>query len=131
MILPYASGPATQWVLYDYGRVFKNADAAAAGGQAVATIGVVPGDELWMIDLVRVKSDPSDLTSTAYICLDDPGYDVSGTATGAYDVADQSSPIQAPANRTILIVWKDIPDGLTPNAYVQWTVLKSASTLGG
>lgn len=131
MILPYASGPATQWALYDYGRTFKNADSpAGADGSAVATIGTVPADELWMVDLVRVKTDPSDLTSTAFVCLDDPAYDVSGTATGAYDVADQSSPIQAPANRTILIVWKDVPEGLTPNAYVQWTVLKSTATLG-
>jgi hypothetical protein len=128
--LPYIAGPATQWALYDYGQKFKNADAPAANGQAIATIGTVPGDELWMIDLVRVKSDPSDLTSTAYICLDDPVYDVSGTATGAYDVADQASPIHAPANRKILIVWKNIPNGLTPNAYVQWTVLKSTSTMG-
>jgi hypothetical protein len=107
-----------------------NADAAAANGQAVATIATVPSDELWMVDLVRVKSDPSDLTSTSYICLDDPAFDVSGTATGAYDVADQSSPIHAPGNSVILIVWKGIPNGLTPNAYVQWTVLKSTATLG-
>lgn len=129
MILPYASGPATQWTLYDYGRKFIDSPAAASG-QAVAVVDTVPSDELWMIDLVRVKSAPSDLTSTAYICMGDPTKDVSGTATGAYDVADQSSPIQAPANTEVLIVWEGIPDGLIGHAYVQWTVLKSASTLG-
>lgn len=128
MLLPVASGPATQWVLYDYGRRRVNSPAAAAG-QAVATIAEVPQDELWMIDLVRVKSDPSDLTSTAYICLDTPDYDVSGTATGAYDVADQSAPIQAPGGSLILVVWKGITNGLVGNAYVQWTVLKSAAAV--
>jgi hypothetical protein len=130
VILPYASGPATQWSLYDYGRKFLNADAAAAGGQAVATVATVPSDELWMVDLVRVKSADTDVTSTAYICRDDPAYDISGTATGAYDVADQASPIHMPAGSTLLIVWKNIPTGLVPSAYVQWTVLKSTSTLG-
>lgn len=130
VIMPYASGPATQWSLYDYGRKFLSADAVSANGQAIATVATVPSDELWMVDLVRVRSDSSDVTSTAYICRDDPEYDISGTATGAYDVADQSSPIHMPAGSTLLIVWKGIPDGLTPSAYVQWTVLKSTATLG-
>lgn len=129
MILPYASGPATQWALYDYGRKFLDSPAAA-GGQAVVSVAVVPADELWMIDLVRVKTDPSDLTSTAYVCMGDVDRDVSGTATGAYDVADQNSPIQAPANTEVMIVWKGIPDGLIGHAYVQWTVLKTTATLG-
>lgn len=129
MILPYASGPATQWTLYDYGRRFVDSPAAA-GGQAVVSLDVVPADELWMIDLVRVKTDTSDVTSTAYICMGDVDRDVSGTVTGAYDVCDQAAPIQAPANTEVLIVWKGIPDGLIGQAYVQWTVLKSTSTLG-
>lgn len=130
MILPYASGPATQWSLYDYGRKFLQADAPAVGGLAIATVATVPTDELWLADLIRVKTVPSDLTSTAYVCMDDPSRDVSGTFTGSYDVADQASPIQVPANTTLLLVWRDIADGLTPSAYVQWTVLKSTSTLG-
>lgn len=131
MILPYASGPAGQWALYDYGRRFANADApAGADGQAVATIATVPADELWMVDLVRVKTDPSDLTSTAYICAGDPEFDIAGTQTGAYDVADQAASIQIPANTQLLIVWKSVPAGLLPNCYVQWTVLKSTATLG-
>lgn len=130
MILPYASGPATQWALYDYGRKFLQADAPAAGGQAIATLASVPADELWMLDLIRVKTVDSDLTSTAYVCMDDPSRDVSGTFTGSYDVADQAAPIQAPANTTVLLVWKNCPNGIIPTAYVQWTVLKSTSTLG-
>lgn len=131
MILPYASGPAGQWSLYDYGRKFVNADAAAkADGQVVATIGTVPSDELWMVDLVRVKTAPSDVTSTAYVCRDDPTQDIVGTATGAYDVADMSSPVHMPAGSVLLIVWKGVPAGLLPSCYVQWTVLKSTSTLG-
>lgn len=130
MILPTTTGPATQWQLYDYGQSWPGADAPAAGGLAVATVATVPGDQLWMVDLVRVSSDDTDLTSRAFICIDDPSRDVAGTVTGAYDVADMSSPIHVPANSMLLIVWRDIPDGLVPTAYVQWTVLKS-TTMGG
>lgn len=133
MILPNATGPATQWVLYDYGQTFTPADAPATGGQAVATIGTVPSDQLWMVDLARVKfadAQGGQLQSRAFICIDDSTRDVAGTFSGSYDVADQSSPIHVPANSTLLIVWNGVPDGLTPNAYVQWTVLKS-STMGG
>jgi hypothetical protein len=130
MILPSLSGPATQWQLYDYGQTFTNTDAPASGGLAVATIATVPADQFWMVDLVRVKSADSDQTSRAYICIDDVDRDVSGTATGAYDVADQSSPIHVPPGSVLMVVWRGIPDGLQANAYVQWTVLKS-STMGG
>jgi hypothetical protein len=124
MYLPVATGPATQWVLYDYGRCFRDS-APAANGQAIAQIATVPQDELWMIDLVRVKTDDSDLTSTAFVCLDTPDFDVSGTATGAYDVADQAAPIHAPGGSVVLVVWRNITAGLVGNAYVQWTVLKT------
>lgn len=129
MRLPFVSGPATQWVLYDYGRTFVDSDPAA-GGQAIAIVATVPGDELWMIDLVRVKTTDEDTPGKAYVCMGDPSRDVSGTETGGYDVADQASPIQAPANTEVLIVWKGLADGLVGNAYVQWTRLKSASTVG-
>ena len=131
MILPQSSGAAGQWVLYDYGR--RRVDSAASvDGQAVAVVAEVPQDELWLIDLVRVRTDepPSSAVSTAYVCMDDPEYDVVGTATGSYDVADQNSPIHAPGGSLVLIVWKDAADGTVGNAYVQWTVLKSAMTSG-
>lgn len=124
MILPTASGPAARWAVYDYNRKFKDSEPAA-GGQAVASIAQVPQDELWMIDLVRVKTSPADLTSTAYVCLDSPDFDVSGTATGAYDVADQNTPLQAPGGSQILIVWKNLADGQRGNVYVQWTVMRA------
>lgn len=131
MILPYATGPAGQWTLYDYGRRFANADAPAdATGTAIATIGTPATDELWMVDLVRVKTSGADVTSTAYVCVGDPAYDIVGTQTGAYDVADQAAAIQVPAGSPLLIVWRDVPPGLLPNCYVQWTVLKSTATLG-
>ena len=129
MILPTSTGTANLWTVYDYSRAFLDSPAAA-GGTAQISLGTVPVDELWMIDLVRVKTDPTDLTSTAYVCMGDPSRDVAGTQTGAYDVADQASPIQAPAGTEVLIVWQNLADGLTGHAYVQWTVLKSTSTVG-
>jgi hypothetical protein len=131
VLLPTSTGPATQWVVYDYGRKFLQSAAPSTGGQSIVTVGTVPSDELWLIDIVRVKTAASDLTSQAFVCMDDPSRDVAGTFTGSYDVADQASAIQAPANTTVLLVWNGIPDGLTPSAYVQWTVLKSTSTMGG
>lgn len=127
MILPQSNGAAGQWVLYDYGRKRVRSQESAQG-QAVAEVAEVPQDELWLIDLVRVKTDEPAATavSTAYVCLDDPEFDVVGTATGSYDVADMNSPIQAPGGSRVLIVWKDAADGTVGNAYVQWTVLKSA-----
>lgn len=134
MLLPQSNGAAGQWVLYDYGQK-RVRSKASVGGEAVAEVAEVPQDELWLIDLVRVKTDepPASAVSTAYVCMDDPEYDVIGTATGSYDVADQNSPIHAPGGSRVLIVWKDAADGTIGNAYVQWTVLKSAMTanLGG
>jgi hypothetical protein len=134
LILPQSNGAAGQWTLYDYGRK-RVTSAASANGQAVATVAEVPQDELWLIDLVRVKTDEptASAVSTAYVCLDDPEFDVIGTATGSYDVADQNAPIQAPGGSLVLIVWKGAANGTVGKAYVQWTVLKSAMTsnLGG
>jgi hypothetical protein len=128
MILPAVSGPATQWVLYDYGQTFLNSPPAT-GGTATVHVAQVPSDQLWMIDLVRVKTAVSDVTSTALVCIGDPSRDVIGTATGGFDVADMSSPIHAPASTDIFVVWQNIPNGLQGNVYMQWTVLQSASTL--
>lgn len=125
MILPQQTGPGGLWVLYDYNRKWKNSPAAA-GGQAIATIATVPQDELWFIDLVRVSTTDGDETSKAYVCMDTAEFDVSGTATGNYDVADQSSPIHAPGGSEILIVWKNLADGKVGRAYVQWSVMRSS-----
>lgn len=131
MILPQSNGAAGQWVLYDYGRKRVHSNASAQG-QAVAEVAEVPQDELWLIDLVRVKTNEPAATavSTAYVCLDDPEFDVIGTATGSYDVADQNSAIQAPGGSRILVVWKGAANGTVGQAYVQWTVLKSTMSAG-
>lgn len=125
MFLPTQLGPASTWSVADFGRRWVYSDPAA-GGTARATVATVPQDELWLVDFVRVSADPIpvDQDVRAYVCHDTEDWDVMGTATGQYDVADQSSPIQVPGGTNILLVWKDMPNGAVGRGYVQWTVMR-------
>jgi hypothetical protein len=125
VFLPAQLGPASTWSVADFGRKWVNTPAAA-GGTAKVTVATVPQDELWLIDFVRVSAAPVPSTQDvrAYLCHDTEDFDVMGTATGEYDVADQNSPIQCPGGTDVLLVWKDMPDGAKGRGYVQWTVMR-------
>jgi hypothetical protein len=125
VFLPAQLGPASTWSVADFGRKWVTTPAAASG-TATATVATVPQDELWLLDFVRVSADPvpAGQDVRAYVCHDTQDWDVMGTATGQYDVADQSSPIQAPGGTNVLLVWKDMPNGAIGRGYVQWTVMR-------
>lgn len=128
MRLPAQIGPASTWQLADFGRTWKNTPPAS-GGTATVKVATVPQDELWLVDWVRVSAAPVVSTQDvrAYLCHDTEDFDVMGTATGQYDVADQNSPIQCPGGTEILLVWKDMPNGAVGRGYVQWQVLRQGS----
>lgn len=125
MFLPTQLGPASTWSIADFGRRWAFT-GPAANGTAQTTVATVPQDELWLVDFVRVSAEPApaDADVRAYVCLDTEDWDVMGTATGQYDVADQNSPIQVPGGSNILLVWKDMPNGTVGKGYVQWTVMR-------
>lgn len=129
MLLPAQLGPASSWSVSDFGQKWVTTPAAS-GGTAKVTVATVPQDELWLLDFVRVSASPIASTQDvrAYVCHDTEDFDVMGTATGQYDVADQNSPIHAPGGTEILLVWKDMPDGATGRGYVQWTVMRTGGT---
>jgi hypothetical protein len=125
MRLPAQMGPASAWNVSDFGRKWVQTPAAS-GGTASVRVATVPQDELWLVDWVRVSATP-DLTTQdvrAYVCQDSEDFDVMGTASGHYDVADQNSALQFPGGTDILLVWKDMPDGAFGRGYVQWTVMR-------
>lgn len=125
MFLPAQLGPASTWALADFGRKWVTS-AAATGGTAQAVVATVPQDELWLVDWVRVSASPIPASTDvrSYLCHDTADWDVMGTSTGQYDVADQNSPIQCPGGTQILLIWKDMPNGATGRGYVQWTVMR-------
>ncbi|MEU0788023.1 hypothetical protein ABZ341_41655 [Streptomyces sp. NPDC006173] len=125
MYLPRQIGPATTWALSDFGRKWVDTPPAA-NGTALVPVATVPQDELWLVDWVRVSASPIAATADvrAYLCHDTENWDVMGTSTGKYDVADQNSPIQCPGGVQIVLVWKDMPNGATGRGYVQWTVMR-------
>jgi hypothetical protein len=130
MFLPAQLGPASTWSVSDFGRKWVYTAPAGADGTARITVATVPQDELWLIDFVRVSAAPvPDLQDVrAYLCHDTEDWDVMGTATGQYDVADQNSPIQAPGGTNLLLVWKDLPAGAVGRGYVQWTVMRQGGS---
>lgn len=125
MRLPTQLGPASTWNIADFGRRWVNTPAAAAG-TATVKVASVPQDELWLVDFVRASASPVLTTQDvrAYLCHDTEDFDVMGTNTGQYDVADMNSPIQCPGGTDVLLVWKDMPTGATGRGYVQWTVMR-------
>lgn len=123
MLLPAQLGPASTWSVADYSQKWVLSKAAASG-TATIEVATVPQDELWMIDFVRVSTPTSTTPVRAFLCMDTPDFDVMGTSTGEYDTADQNAPIHAPGGSLVLIVWKDMPDGVIGRAYIQWTVLR-------
>jgi hypothetical protein len=125
MRLPAQIGPASTWSLADFGRRWVQTKPAESGTAAV-TVATVPQDELWLVDLVRVSADPVPASQDvrAYLCHETEDFDVMGTATGQYDVADQNSAIQCPGGTAVLLVWKDMPTGAVGRGYVQWTVMR-------
>lgn len=125
MYLPAQLGPASTWSVADFGQKWVTSKAAAAG-TATAVVATVPQDELWLVDFVRVSASPipADTDVRAYLCHDTEDWDVMGTSTGQYDVADQNSPIHAPGGTLVLLVWKDMPNGAIGRGYVQWTVMR-------
>jgi hypothetical protein len=128
MYLPQQLGPASTWSVTDFGRKWVTTPAAA-NSKAMAKVATVPQDELWLIDYVRVSASPVPVIQDvrAYVCHDTEDWDVMGTATGQYDVADMNSPIQAPGGTDILLVWQDMPNGTIGRGYVQWTVMRQGS----
>lgn len=129
MFLPAQLGPASTWSVSDFGRKWQSSAAAAANGKATAEIATVPQDELWLIDFVRVSASPTATSQAAraYVCMDTADFDVMGTSTGVYDVADQNSPLHAPGGSLILVLWEDLPIGAVGRAYVQWTVMRQGT----
>jgi hypothetical protein len=125
VILPAQQNAASKWVVADYGSTWAKS-SPSAGGQAVADVATVPPDELWLIDRIRVSSTSTTPTAS-YVCLGDTTHDVEGTASGNYDIADESSPIQAPGGVDILQLWAAGSDGSVGTVYMQWTVLRQAS----
>lgn len=125
MFLPTQLGPASTWSVADFAQKWVTTKAAA-GGTASAEVATVPQDELWLIDFVRVSASPIPAAQNvrAYVCHDTEDFDVMGTATGQYDVADQNSPLHAPGGTLVLLVWKDMPNGAIGRGYVQWTVMR-------
>lgn len=125
MYLPVQLGPASAWQLSDFREKWVQTKAAA-GGTATAEIGTVPQDELWLVDYIRVSASPIpvDTDVRAFLCHNTENWDVAGTNTGQYDVADQNSPIHAPGGTLLLLVWKDMPAGAIGRGYVQWTVMR-------
>ncbi|MBK3548093.1 hypothetical protein, partial [Streptomyces sp. MBT60] len=91
-------------------------------------LGTVPQNELWLIDMLRVSATPAEtaVACRAYLCLNSEDYDVMGTSTGVYDVADMNSPIHAPGGSEILVVWRDMPNGAFGRAYMQWNVMRKS-----
>lgn len=126
MRIPIQIGPASNWALDDYGRKWANSPAADADGRAILRVNVVPQDELWLIDILRVSATPAEtsVNARAYLCMDSPDFDVMGTSTGVYDVADMNSPIHAPGGSEVLVVWTDLPPGAIGRAYLQWNVMR-------
>jgi hypothetical protein len=126
--IPIQLGPASNWTLSDFGRKWQNSPAAA-GGRTIARMATVPQDELWLIDILRVSVSPAATSQAAraYLCMDTPDFDVMGTSTGVYDVADQNSPVHAPGGSEILVVWTDVPNGAIGRAYQQWQVMRHGS----
>lgn len=125
MRLPMQLGPASTWSVSDFGRKWVTSKAAA-GGRATVTVETVPQDELWLLDFVRVSATPAETVQSvrAYVCMDTIDFDVMGTNSGAYDVADMNSPVHAPGGSEILLLWQDMPDGAIGRGYVQWTVMR-------
>ncbi|WP_367575273.1 hypothetical protein [Streptomyces griseoaurantiacus] len=128
MFLPTQLGPASTWSVADFGQRWVQT-APAAGGTARAEVATVPQDELWLVDFVRVSASPiPELQEVrAYLCHDTEDWDVMGTGSGRYDVADQNSPVHTPGGTLLLLVWKDMPDGAIGRGYVQWTVMRQGS----
>ena len=127
MRLPAQLGPASAWSIADFGRKWVQTPAAT-GGTASVRVATVPQDELWLIDWVRVSATP-DLTTQdvrAYVCQNTEEFDVMGTSSGHYYVADQNSPLQMEGGTDVLLVWKDMPDGAIGRGYVQWTVMRGS-----
>lgn len=127
MRLPAQMGPASAWTVADFGRKWVQTPPAS-GGTAAVRVATVPQDELWLVDWVRVSATPAATTqdSRAYVCQDSTDFDVMGTSSGGYDVADQSSPLQFPGGTEILLVWEDMPTGAVGRGYVQWTVMRGS-----
>lgn len=125
MLLPTQLGPASTWSVADFGQKWVTSKGAA-NATASVEVATVPQDELWLVDFVRVSASPIPASQDvrAYLCHDTQDFDVMGTATGQYDVADQNSPIHCPGGTVILLVWKDMPTGATGRGYVQWTVMR-------
>lgn len=120
-------GPASAWSVADFGRKWVQTPAAVDGTASVK-VATVPQDELWLVDWVRVSATPAATTqdTRAYVCQDLEEFDVMGTASGGYDVADQNSALQFPGGTDILLVWKDMPNGAVGRGYVQWTVMRGS-----
>jgi hypothetical protein len=125
MYLPAQLGPASTWSVNDFGEKWVQTPGAA-GGTASVKVATVPQDELWLVDWVRVSATPAVSTQDvrAYLCHDTEDFDVMGTSSGQYDVADQNSPIHCRGGVDILLVWKDMPNGAIGRGYVQWTVMR-------
>lgn len=125
MFLPTQLGPASTWSISDFGEKWVTS-RPATGGIASAEVATVPQDELWLVDFVRVSADPIpvDTDVRSYVCHDTVDWDVMGTSTGQYDVADMNSPIHVRGGTVLLLAWRDMPDGAVGRGYVQWTVMR-------